>query len=251
MRFFTLSEVKNELNLRKNEEKPNISIVGELSVAIQFFKAFTNGFQEIKFIEWKHREGIDLTIKFLNRSETKVEVKSSLLKKDYLQNILVYGVSIKEKDFSNRFDLLAMVNFKNDFEVDQYFYFPFEIFEKIKPNPYYILPQTILTNLYKEYPFHKNDFYKEIIIPKSGQYPNWFGEKELCPFIREYRLSLKHFYEEEIVKKREIMSNLALVYQKASKLKSKIFQEVQIHNDYPVNYCLNCSEKCTYILNSR
>jgi len=75
MRFFTLSEVKNELNMRKNNEKSNISIIGELCVAIQFFETFSDVFQEIKYIEWKHREGIDLTIKFLNRSEIKVKVK--------------------------------------------------------------------------------------------------------------------------------------------------------------------------------
>ena len=245
MRFFTLSEVKNELNMRKNKEKPNISILGELNVAIQFFETFYDVFQEIKYIEWKHREGIDLTIKFLNRSDSKVEVKSSLLKKDDHLNNFIYSVPIKEKYFSNRSDFLAMVNFKNDFEVDYYLYFPVEILEKIKPNPYYILPKTILTNLYKEYPCDKNKFYKEIIIPKSGQYPNWFGKKEKCPFIREYHLSLKQFYEEDIVKKREILSNLALFYQNGFKMKSKVFQEGHIHNGYHENFCLNCSEKCT------
>jgi len=274
MIFSKPQEVENKLNEVKNQQKIDISAIGELNVAIQFFIAFDKDNKKIQNIQWQRRKGIDLIINFSDDSKIKVEVKTSRLKKDYLRNFLIYGIPIKKKDFENKFDLLAMVNLKNDYETDHFLYFPFEIFNKLKPNPLNIIPKTTFMSLFDKYQYDKNnpksgyigkilprqvnnDSYKSIIIPgeyqtNSTNFPEWFGKKEECAFIREYHLSIKQFYEQEILNNIELRKDLLAFCKNSIQLKKeKNFEEIYISEVYYENYCLNCSEKCLYTVNKR
>jgi len=155
--FTSELELNKKLDEVRAGKKPQLSMVGELCVAKEFFKAFG---KEIDKIKWSHRVGIDLEVKFTHSSESlKVEVKSSNFKMDFFHDLYLYGVPVKSKDFRNEFDLLAMVNFLPIFpeekksnikpDLEKYFIlcFPYNVFEKTKPNPYIFLPTTTLNNL--------------------------------------------------------------------------------------------------------
>lgn len=270
--FSSELELNKKLDEIRAGKKPQLSIVGELCVAKEFFKAFG---KEIDQIKWSHRVGIDLEVKFTHSSESlKVEVKSSNFKMDFFQDLYLYGVPVKSKDFRNEFDLLAMVNFLPIFpeekksnikpDLEKYFIlcFPYNVFEKTKPNPYIFLPTTTLNNLKRKYEYRKsknserkgyigrikqfwNNYYKSIILEgniinkvnPNGNYEidgekltfsYWFGQDEECPYIREYHDSLKKFYYEEVINKWEIRINLSKAVQIALNQQKNRFEETFI-----------------------
>jgi len=85
-------------------------------------------------------------------------------------------------------------------------------------------------------------------------FPYWLGQKEECPYIREYHDNFKKFYYEEVINKWEIRINLSKAVQIASNQQKNRFEEtfIKIKDGKPLdgyfstNFCINCPEKCQY-----
>jgi len=176
--FSTKKKVIDKLNGYKTN---SMGPIGEAVVALQFHDIFKENIESIE-----KRGRVDLTIKLKDEKESfTVEVKSSAFKGVYFRNFWVYGVPIKTKDFGNKFDLLAMVNFippdknnslnndsnkiRNDYK-NITLYFMYNDLESLLPNPFMYIPTTSLLKLKEEcdhidhFLTMINNYYKGVIV---------------------------------------------------------------------------------------